>query len=70
MTEIKHITDKLADAIAEWAAGKAKYTDLPDDATLGKDLDFVATSTTWSVAKAKLVDSGVIGHHENRYFVL
>lgn len=70
MTQPKNITDQLADATAEWCADKAKFTELPDDATLGKDLDFVATPKAWSVAKNKLADAGVIGRSGKHFYVL
>jgi hypothetical protein len=64
-----NVTDTLADVITAWATGKARYTEVPGNAELSADLDFVTTETAWTLARNRLVDQGVIGRDGTHYYV-
>jgi hypothetical protein len=64
-----NVTDKLADVIRAWAAGKPRYTALPTNAELAADLDFVTTDTAWTIARNRLVNLGLIGRDGHHYYV-
>jgi hypothetical protein len=53
-------TQKIAAAIAEWAATQQQYAPLPHDSVFGANLDFVATAATFAAARNLLVEHGVI----------
>jgi hypothetical protein len=65
----QNVTDRLADVIRAWAAGKPKYAAVPRNAELAADLDFVATETAWTIARNRLAEQGVIGRDGGHFYV-
>jgi hypothetical protein len=65
----QNATDTLADVIKAWAAGKPRYTEIPTNAELAADLDFVTTETAWTIARNRLVEQGVIGRDGSHFYV-
>jgi hypothetical protein len=58
------------DALVErFTALMDEYTEVPANAVLAADLDFVTTETAWTMAKNRLVDQGVIGKDGHHYWV-
>jgi hypothetical protein len=65
----QNVTDKLADVIRAWAAGKPRYAAVPTNAELAADLDFAATETAWTIARNHLVKQCVIGRDGSHFYV-
>jgi hypothetical protein len=63
------MASRIADAIAGWAKGKAKWTPVPANQELGAALEVVASDSTFRNAKRLLVDRGVLVMHRRAYYV-